>query len=69
MIDSRFEDIRLIPITADHIKMLTSEDANQIVRAVRFVLHAYDTSPPLTLDQAMVYSQDLAWWQNEISDL
>lgn len=69
MSQHNYTDIRLIPITAEHISMLTSEDANQIVKAVRFVLQAYDRSPPLTIDQAMVYTHDVEWWRREISDL
>jgi hypothetical protein len=64
-----YTDIRLIPMTAQHHAALTSEDAVEILRAVRFVIQAYDKSPPLTFQQAITYVHDVEWWRDQISDL
>jgi hypothetical protein len=69
MTTDHYTDVRLVPITAEHQQALTSEDPLEILKAVRFVVQAYDKSPPLTLHQAIAYVHDVEWWRNEIADL
>lgn len=64
-----YTDIRLVPMSAEHHAALHSDDAKVILAAVRYLIGAYDKSPPLTHSQALAYALDLEWWQNEIGDL
>jgi hypothetical protein len=64
-----YTDIRLIPMTAEHQQALMSEDPMEILKAVRFVIQAYDRSPPLTFAQAIAFATDVEWWREEIADL
>lgn len=64
-----YTDIRLVPMTAEVHAALMSEDALTIVKAVRFIVHSYEKSPPLTAAQAVAYNTDVEWWREELADL
>lgn len=64
-----YTDIRLVPMTAEHLDALNSTDPQRIATTVVYLIRSYEASPPLTHQQAMVYTTDLRWWQDEISDL
>lgn len=63
------QDVRLVPISDEHINLIRTGDVDQIMRGIAYILTAYDTAPPMTHISALAYMRDVHWWRNETSDL
>lgn len=62
-------DIRLVAISQQHINLLSSDTPEDIVEGLRYVLMAYEESPPLRDDTASLFVRDLRWWRDQTRDL
>lgn len=63
------QDLRLVPISDEHITLIRTGDLDQILTGIGYILNAYDAAPPMTHISALAYMRDVHWWRNETSDL
>lgn len=62
-------DVRFVPITDQHIRDIRHGDETAILNAIAYIVHAYDTAPPMTHISALSYMRDVQWWRHTTSDL
>lgn len=63
------EDIRLVALSKHHADLLRSNTPEDIIEGLRYVLLAYEESPPLRGDTATLFVRDLRWWRDQTRDL
>jgi hypothetical protein len=66
---STHTDVRLIAVSQQHIDKLRSDDADEIISGLRYVLLAYEESPPLSLESSVAFINELRWWRDQTRDL
>ena len=63
------EDIRLVAVSKHHVELLRSTTPEDIIEGLRYVLLAYEESPPLSGELAQLFVRDLQWWRDQTRDL
>lgn len=63
------KDIRLVAVSKHHVEQLRSDTPEDIIEGVRYVLLAYEESPPLAADTADLFVRDMRWWRDQTRDL
>ncbi len=65
----RHTDVRLIAVSQQHIDKLRSDDPDKIIAGLRYVILAYDESPPLSAEAGIAFVEELRWWRAQTRDL